>query len=212
MNHALTIAAVLSCTLASACATSSASGQKLAPLTPTEQFAIQVRPAADEIQLAPHGILSANQKAALGALVMRWRDVGEGSLVIQATGERVASDTAQAAAAALQAIGVPATSIRLAALEGPAGSPVKVGFGTFEAVGPQCAHLWGNPAHTFQNRSYATFGCTTTANFAAQIADPRDLIAPQPADAPDSRRRVLKANSFLKGEEPVLDNSGAGAK
>jgi pilus assembly protein CpaD len=46
---------------------------------------------------------------------------------------------------------------------------------------------------TFSNKNYANFGCASQANFAAQIADPKDLVtprAPGPIDA-EQRQNVL---------------------
>ena len=180
-----------------------------APLNPLDQFAVQVAPAADEIQLAPHGGLSPGQDSALAALAMRWREVGEGAIVIQATAGASAGDTAQAAMSALHGYGVPTTALRLTTLAGEVQGPVKVGFKRYVAVGPQCANLWGDLVRTAGNAPSSTFGCTTTANFAAQIADPRDLVAPQPMQPADARRRVSKQNSYTAGEEPV---EGGGAK
>jgi pilus assembly protein CpaD len=198
-------AVLIGCALLAGCASSGPLPAGLHPVTPTEQYSIQVQPAADEIQLAPHGAVSAGQQAALAALVMRWREYGEGALVIQATADPRSGETAQAAAAALQALGVAPSSIRIAALEGAETAPVKVGFQRYVAVGPQCANQWGDLVRTAGNAAHAAFGCTITANMAAQIADPRDLVAPQAATPADSRRRVLKANGYHAGKEPVKD-------
>ena len=182
------------------------------PLTPTEQYSVIVRPVTDEIQLAANGGLSANQQAALAALVSRWRQTGDSPIVVQGAASGPGGDTAQAAVSALQAHGVPAQAIRMAPFESAEPVPVRVGFSRQEAVGPQCSTLWGNLTGAASNRPAMNFGCSTTANFAAQIADPRDLVHAAPVDPADSRRRVLKANSYREGDEPVEDTSSAGAQ
>ena len=200
--------ALIGCATLAACA-GPVSGARLAPITPTEQFTARVEPSADEIQLAPHGELSSAQGAALAALVMRWRDLGEGGLVIQSTADPAAARTAQAASGMLQARGVPASAIRFAAIEGDASAPVRVGFMRYVAVGPHCAHLWGDLVRTASNQPQNTFGCSTTANMAAQLVNPRDLVAAEAVTPSDSRRRVLKLNSHHAGEEPVREGSGS---
>jgi pilus assembly protein CpaD len=176
------------------------------PLTPTEQFAVVVQPGVDEIQLAPHGRLSPAQQSAVEALAARWRQSGAHELVIQRPVSGPGDATAHHAAAVLHAHGVPPQAVRMVAADG---SSVRVGFSRLEAVGPQCSQLWQDMMVTGDNAPAATFGCSTTANFAAQIADPRDLLEPAPVDPADSRRRVSKANSYREGDEPVEDNAGS---
>lgn len=181
------------------------------PLTPTARYAIEVRPGADEIHLQPHGQLSANQQAALQALAGRWRAAGSPELVIQATSDEAAQRSAHAAAHVLHGRGVPDQALRFVQLEGE-GLAVRVGYARLEAVGPSCADRWEDLTVNGHNQSAATFGCAVTANIAAQIADPRDLLAPNPVDPADARRRVSKATSYRDGDEPVEDNASPGAK
>ena len=42
---------------------------------------------------------------------------------------------------------------------------------------------------TFENRNYQNFGCATQANFAAQIADPKDLVTPRAQSPVDAEQR-----------------------
>lgn len=173
-------------------------------LTPTEQYAVQVEPVVDEILLAPHGHLSAAQAGALGELVMRWRELGDGPITVQSAAAGPAQDTGAAVVQALQGLGVPAAAVQLsqAAAVDPAApaQPVRVGFGRLAAVGPHCASQWGELTRTRENLPYAAFGCATTANFAAQIADPRDLTRPRASGAADGDRRAEVLGKYRKGE------------
>lgn len=173
-------------------------------LTPTEQFAIEVAPVADEILLAPHGYLSPAQTAALGELAMRWREAGEGAIVVQAPSAGPAGNSGRAAVAALQQFGVPAGSVQLSSPDpndaSVSSSPVKVGFGRLAAVVPDCANQWGELTRTRENLPHAAFGCATAANFAAQVADPRDLTRPRALTAADAERRGVVLGKYRLGE------------
>ena len=52
---------------------------------------------------------------------------------------------------------------------------------------------------TYDNEGYPEFGCAVTANIAAQIADPADLLAPRASDAPDAQRRQVVLDKYRQG-------------
>jgi pilus assembly protein CpaD len=188
----------------SGCATTQApEPPALVALTPTEQFSIEVAPRLDEILLAPSGGLSPTQHAALGDLADRWREFGEGPIVVHAASAGPAGQTAQSAARALEEFGVPATFVQLAPFEAAADAqpvPVRVGFTRLHASAPQCADLWENLSKTRKNEPHKAFGCATTANMAAQIADPRDLLGPRASTPADAVRRGVVLDKYRKGE------------
>lgn len=178
---------------------------KLDAITPTEQFPIEVRQNPDEIRLAVHDRgLSDGQYAALAALVDRWRETGGGAVTIQAPrgpGEGQAALYANAATRALADLGVPLDRVKLVGYPAPDGKPAPliVGFASYEAVGPTCGK-WDNLTATGSNRPYANFGCAQTANIAAMIANPRDLIAPRDMTPADASRRQVVLDKYRKGE------------
>jgi pilus assembly protein CpaD len=77
--------------------------------------------------------------------------------------------------------------------------PVVVGFLRYDAKGPQCGHDWGNLANAFNNEVYEQFGCSITANIAAQVADPADLLHPRTETAPDATRRQVVLDKYRQG-------------
>lgn len=195
--------------LLQACATDSGPGPAAA-LTPTEQYPIEVRQNPDEIRLAIHDRgLTEGQQAALTALVDRWRETGGGPVTVQAPrgpGDAVAGAYANQAAQTLVDLGVPGEQIRMAGYQPQAKGadpkappPLIVGFASYQAVGPQCGH-WDNMTSTGANKPYANFGCAVSANFAAQIANPRDLLAPQHMTPADATRRTNVLDHYRKGE------------
>jgi pilus assembly protein CpaD len=196
-------AALLAATALAGCAPISA-GQSAPALTPTEQYSIQVQDAPDQIALRPHADgLSPTQRAALVALVSRWRGApGAGDIAIQtaANGDAAAAHTSADVLAALRALGVPADRVRAGDYEAPADAPVLVRFMRLEARGPDCETGWDNLTSTGRNAPSTHFGCAVTANFAAQIADPRDLLAPAPDGSSDGGRRDTVLGKYRAGQ------------
>jgi pilus assembly protein CpaD len=174
------------------------------PITPTEQFSITVTSAPDQILLAPHqNGLSDAQSDALAALVGRWRDAGAESITIMAPS---ASDgqvyhSTQAIETALEQLGVDPDRIKLAGYNaGPrAGAPIAVGFKSYKAEGPECGRDWKSFTASHDNNVNSNFGCATTANIAAMIANPADLLAPRQADPADAGRRENVIGKYRQG-------------
>ena len=195
-------AAALAASALAACGPISASQPNLA-LTPTEQYSVQVKEAPDQVALTVHPDgLSLTQRAALVSLVSRWRaSPGAGDFAIQTpNGARDgAAHTSADVEAALRAMGVPADRIRSGDYEAPAGAPVLASYVRLEARGPDCEGGWDNLTSTGSNRTYTHFGCAVTANFAAMVADPRDLLAPAPDQASDAGRRQTVLEKYRAG-------------
>jgi pilus assembly protein CpaD len=184
------------------------------PLTPTSRYSLQVEPGLERIALAVHETgVSANQRAALGDLVNRFAMEGAPVLVIEAPsgGDPVAAEAAWAVRAILQQAGVPENRIQVAAYVAPdPRAPVLVGFETVRAVVPQCGTQWGNLSRSGDNQSASNFGCAVTANLAAQIADPRDIVAPRGMTPSEAGRRAVVFDAYREGtatsaaREPLL--------
>jgi pilus assembly protein CpaD len=191
--------------LACACASTSADKQALnPPLTPTEQFAITVSQAPDEILLAPHQDgLSQAQVTALSALVGRWRDAGAHTLTIKAPsgGQGQAYRSTAAIQQALEDQGVRPDQVNVVGYDaGPRpGAPIVVGFTGYRAEGPQCGRDWHSFTASHNNNVNSNFGCATTANMAAMIANPGDLLAPRPTDPADAGRREVVLGKYRQG-------------
>jgi pilus assembly protein CpaD len=174
-------------------------------LTPTEHFSIKVTPEQDQILLAPHADgLSDAQSVALQDLVDRWRDVGGGVISLQ-TPAHGGEDSYRAAASvqdALYGLGVRPDQVHLTDYDaGPRPrAPIVVGFTRYQAQGPECGRKWTNFTSTMKNDVNGNFGCATTANIAALIANPGDLIAPRASDPADAARRSVVLSKYRQGE------------
>lgn len=175
------------------------------PLTPTEQYAIQVSQVPEQVALAPHAQgLSPNQQAALTEFVSHWRALGGGDVTVRAPAPDgdpgAVRAMADATAEFLHHLGVPRANLRLAGYEGGAGAPVLASFVTYQAHGPDCSRMWDNLTATGANKPSKNFGCATAANFAAQIANPKDLITPATLDPADNTRRAVILDKYRHGQ------------
>jgi pilus assembly protein CpaD len=176
------------------------------PVTPTERFAIDVRPAPEELKLAPHAEgLSGPQTAALGDFVRRWMLAEGGDITVRAPEHggdpAIAYRTATGARDLLIAQGVSAHKVHIVGYEanGDDRAPIVVGFMRYLAKGPQCGRVWGNLSAVADNREWDNFGCAVTANVAAQIANPADLLAARQSDPADAQRRELVVDKYRQG-------------
>jgi len=172
-------------------------------ITPTEQFAITVSNAPDQILLAPHPDgLSNAQGDALAALVNRWRDAGADTITILAPagGDGQVYHATAAIEAALEQQGVSPDQIKLGGYNATrAGAPIAVGFKSYKAQGPKCGLDWKSFTASKNNDVNSNFGCATTANIAAMIANPADLLSPRPMDPADASRRDVVMGKYRQG-------------
>lgn len=200
----LLAAAILAASLSS-CMGGPASLGGEPPLTPTSRYSLQVEPGLDRIALAVHeGGLSANQQRALDQLVARYAAAGGPALVIEAPGggDEAAVRTTWDVKAAVQAFGVPGERIQVISYAAPdPRAPVLIGFETLQASVPRCGTAWGGLSRTGDNMSASNFGCAVNANLAAQIADPRDIVAPRAMTPADAGRRTVVFQNYRAGEQ-----------
>lgn len=194
-----TLALVSLAALTAAC-TATAGGGGAVPLTPTSRYQLQAEAVPQEIALAPRPDgLSEAQRAALGDLALR---AGGKPITIRAPagGDPVAVRSAFNARAALEGMGVRPSQVRMASYDAPGGlAPILVGFVGYEAVVPRCG-TWNNLTATRDNVAQSNFGCAITANMAAQVADPADLVAPEPMDPADAQRRSTVLDKYRAGQ------------
>ena len=195
-------ALVVSTGLLGACA--STATPEPAPITPLSRYALQVEPGLDRIALAVHEDgLSRSQHAALTDFVDRFASSGAAVVRIEmpAGEDPAAASQAYAVRAQLRAWGVSDQSLYLASYDAPdARAPILVGFETVRARLPNCAIEPRNMVGRASNQVSGGFGCAITANMAAQIANPRDILTPRTMTPPDSGRAAVVFDRYRKGE------------
>ena len=199
----------------------SVSGSVDAPTTPLSRYSLQVEPGLDRIALAVHDQgLSANQHAALRGLAARYGASGSGHVRIESPSgdDPVAVEQACAVRTVLQAAGVPEHRIQMAAYAAPdPRAPVLAGFESIRASVPDCSLETRNMGARFSNQSSGGFGCAITANMAAQIAYPRDILGARPMTPADSGRAAVVFDNYRRGEvsstpqEPLVNGRISGA-
>lgn len=171
---------------------------------PLSRYVLQVEPDQDRIALAVHQSgLSPNQRQALTSLAQRYRASAQSGVVIEVptTADNLTGQTVSQIAAALENLGVPRGQISVVSYEGPGErAPVLAGFTTIRAAVPRCGAQWGNLSRTGNNDGASNFGCAVTANLAAQIADPNDIVAPRTMTPPSAQRRTVVFDAYRQGQ------------
>ncbi len=187
----------------SACSTPSTS-------TPPSIFKnkVQVAESIERLELytRPNGLeLSARDQAAVSQFLQAYGHGGNGPLYINVPSSAQAGLGSQQAQALirqnLSAIGLGGAAVQTGQYQTPYGSPapVVVSYRTLKTIPQDCRHL-GDMTDTFANQPYDNFGCFHTANLAAMIGDPRQLLEPYAMTIPDSQRRQTVYDKYIKGE------------
>lgn len=63
--------------------------------------------------------------------------------------------------------------------------------------------------YDYRNLQYQDFGCSTQNNFAAQLANPDDLMRPRPMDEANAERRATVLENYVKSGNPPLTGGSA---
>lgn len=189
-------------------------------LTPTQQYAVRVSDTPERLALSVHTSgLSDKQQAALTDFAQRWHESGADSIVVESPMNSAQEGDPRAAAsnvaATLARMGVPEGRVRLSDYDagGQPGAPVVARFTRLQALGPDCSGHWDNLVSTNSNAVSSHFGCAVTANFAAQLADPRDLAGPAAMQPADGLRRAVILDKYRQGQttSSAKDDQASGA-
>ena len=180
--------------------------------TPTEHFEAHAIQSDEEIRLAVHAQgLSPRQGEAVASFASGWRDAEGGMITLSAPAGgadgAAAFRMAQGVEDALIRQGVAADHIRIVSYEakGDPAAPMRVSYRRYQAVVPACGRAWTNIAHSADNDVQPNFGCAVTANMAAQIADPADLLRPRETTPADVQRRAVMLDKYRKGQTTSSD-------
>jgi pilus assembly protein CpaD len=146
--------------------------------------------------------LSENQSKALDQVSARagWALGQPVSLVLIGTGSPASVHSMQSIQAYLITKGVADEDISLYNNSLQPADVISLNVMTYSMKPLQCGQKWESLTYNYKNEPYNNFGCTITANMAAQIADPRDVIDPAPGDPIDATRRTLVMDKYQKGE------------
>lgn len=158
--------------------------------------------------------LDRRQSDDLVAFARNWRREGQGAIQIMLPRGSEQDRAAQAMLDDVRRELVKAGaggSVQLGAYEArdPAlAAPIRLRYVALEArVGTRCGE-WpsdlasGTSTKGWQNRPYYNLGCAYQQNFAAQIADPRDLVRPREEAPADVQMRTRAVSKVREGEDP----------
>jgi pilus assembly protein CpaD len=219
MTLTRTLLVVAAFSLAALCLAACASDPKAnAPsraaqaVNPLELYPLKAGAATDRIALALHeGGLSPAQAQAIKALVARRAQAAGGVVTLSlphgAADPKAAERMADFVQGLLNVQGAPTR--RAAYDSDDPKAPLLAAYDYEKTEIPACGKDWGDLSKTADNRVYDNFGCAVTANMAAQIANPNDLVRPRAEDAPDAERRMTVLDRYRAGKITAADEPQA---
>jgi pilus assembly protein CpaD len=166
---------------------------------------ISDEPEVFEIPVGMSGpALSPEIETAIRQYVGGYRATGTGSITIQvpsgSANEVAAASTGRAVHYALVRAGVPRGRIQVAPYQvGDYSRPasLRLAYLKVKAVVPTCG-IWPEKAATsFDNTQYQDFGCAQQQNLAAMIANPADLLLPEPMTPASGGRRADVIKTYV---------------
>jgi pilus assembly protein CpaD len=211
----LKLTALLAVLAAGSCAAPINDGDAGLMDDPVANHPIQVQPSYHSLKIsfsAPDAGLMPDDAQHFDAFVASYIEHGNGAISISAP----PGPDSQAAIAyfgeRLAAAGVPRERILVGTRDSGDGK-VELGYIGYEASTAPCGDWSRNLAYTSDNRVGANFGCAVQHNIAAQVADPRDLVAPRTMGPGDAARRAVVYGNYKDGKPTgatlTPDQSGA---
>ena len=149
--------------------------------------------------------LSARDKAAMANFLAQYARSAEGPLYINVpTGVGNSRGIAQAQSAVrshLSAMGLGGIQVQTGQYNSPpnAPAPVIISYRRL-AIAPINCHQGSSLQNTYNNQPYRNFGCAQTANLAAMIDNPRQLLRPEAFENSYAYGRDRVMDKFYKGE------------
>lgn len=151
--------------------------------------------------------LGRGEEERVQAFVEHWKMRGQGILSAASPagtpGEAAATAALAQVKKLLAAQGVDKGSVQYTSYKpagGDANAPITLSFVTYVANAADCGTDWSeNLGFSPRNLPWPEFGCSTQHNFAAIVADPRDLIEPHATDPADAQRRSIVNEKYQAG-------------
>jgi len=171
---------------------------------PMVNHPIQVEPNYRTLKLAfsaPNAGLMPDDSQHFDDFVADFIAHGNGSISITVPAGPDASTTIAYFGERMASAGVPRDRIIVGAREQASGDGrVELGYISYAASTGSCGDWSKNLDFTASNRVSPNFGCAVQHNVAAQVADPRDLAAPQAMTAGDAARRAVVYDNYKNGK------------
>ena len=212
----LRIASLLAALAAGSCAAPFNGGD--GPMEdPVLNHPIQVEPSYRSLKLAfsaPNAGLMPDDSQHFNDFVADFIAHGNGSISITVPAGRDATATIAYFGERMASAGVPRDRILVGTRDVVGGDArVELGYISYRASTEPCGDWSESATDTAANHVMPNFGCAVQHNIAAQVADPRDLIASQPLASGDAARRAVVYDNYKNGKPTAAtkteDQSGA---
>lgn len=170
--------------------------------SPTDRHPIGFRSARAQldVELPPESAgLSPNQRADVTGFLDRYLAESTGALHIATPGSgRAASAVRQIREIAAEA-GVDPRSVRVDRTASSAIPPgaLRLGYARREVLPPECGDWSEDLGRDHARVHYPNFGCATQRNLALNVANPRDLVRPQPEGPASGERRYVNWTKYV---------------
>jgi pilus assembly protein CpaD len=195
--------------LAGSCASNNPDGVHYS-MDPIDNHPISVEPDYKSMRLyyapADAGIQPGDQ-ARFSSFVASYEAHGNGSIAVSAPTGVNSQAMIAFFAQRINDLGVPKDHIVVATHDAPDGDMrVEVNYVSYQARTGACGQDWSeNLAVSGDNETWHNLGCAVQRNVAAQIADPRDLIAPQGMDPSNGAHKTLVITNYEAGKATQAD-------
>jgi pilus assembly protein CpaD len=195
--------------LAAGCSTTGTSNVNLADhdFTLRHPIMISEEPEVLDIPVGMNGpALSREIETAIRNFVAGYREDGTGAITIQtptgSANQMAAGSTGHAVHYALVRAGVPHSRIEVTPYyvgNHAKAATLRLSYLRVKAVTPSCG-VWPETSTAgISNAQYYNYGCATQSNLAAMVANPADLILPQPMQPSNGARRAKVLGDYAQG-------------
>lgn len=203
LRNIVTVVTLGSALLMSGCNTSPAQKEAFAATLPGGKYQLMAESRTDTVHFKRHaGGFSDNQRRALDQIAEKasWATGSATDLVITTSNHPDSIRGGHDMIDYLVSRRVSPSVITMATSDALPVDVIGVSEVEYRTVRETCNRTWDNLTQTANNGVHSNFGCAVTANMAAQIADPRDVAAPQVATPSDAGRKVTVIDKYRKGE------------
>jgi pilus assembly protein CpaD len=172
---------------------------------------VMVEPSFQSIKLNLAGGATPAAMGQLDAFITSYRDHGTGSISVSAPASPTSQGMIDFVAGRINQMGIGRDKILVSTHDArPGDMLVEVNYISYQARTKACGDWSDNLALTLDNRTPRNFGCAVQQNFAANIADPRDLLGPRTMDMSSGVRRsgvitLYEAGKPTQAEKKTVD-------
>lgn len=172
-----------------------------------------------ELYIRPEGMnVSARDRSAMMNFFRMYGTEGDGVIYMNVPASAKGTDGLRQAEAEVQSmmthLGLSPAAIQMGSYPAAPGqpAPIMLSFRRFATLPGNC-HNGQNMTQSYNNMPYYNFGCASQSNFAAMVADPRQLLDGYDDDPAMTARRSTVLERYVEGQntaatQPVRQEIG----